>query len=289
MYQSDSSTSKQLNQLLGVHYKWWALSGFGLFVLIWLFFAFYTVTVEPGHHGVIVDKPYFVGNDGVRKQPIIEGRKFLFKTSDVILVRMQPQSTTIKINDFVSADNIPLDFESTINWRVTNAPDLVSGFGGDWMATSVKQQYLSIVRDAIKKRSMSLVMSDPQANVDMDAEITKALRAYISEQKIPVQVINVMLGKAAPPNEVQNQINETGAQEQRKRALVAATQAEVERAKEQTEKARADNAYRNAMELNPNQFVELERIKRYSDACAKSSHCIVTSGQATIQVPASGK
>ena len=75
----------------------------GLFfgICMWALFM-HTEVVEPGHQLVVNDKPYFFGHEGVRPEPIAEGRILLFNTSTVEVVRMTPQSTTIVIDDFSS-------------------------------------------------------------------------------------------------------------------------------------------------------------------------------------------
>jgi len=50
--------------------------------------------------------------------------------------------------------------------------------------------------------------------------------------------------------------------------------AEQSRKAAEQSRAEADNAYRNAMNLSPAQFVEMERIKNAVRVCAiKDAHC----------------
>jgi hypothetical protein len=247
-----------------------------VFAICWLLFM-HTETVEPGNHGVIVDKPYFWGNEGVRTEPLREGRKLLWRTSTMQKVRVAPTSLPVKVDDYSSSDNILLDFETTIQFRVVNAVQLTSEFGGEgWFANNIQQQYLAIVRDAVKKRAMSAMMSDVSTAKQIDDEVTVALTALIKDAKLPIELLGVSLGRAKPNEAVLLQMNETAAQQQRQKTLVAATAAEVDRKKEQVAKAEADNAYRNAMGLSPDMFIRLEEIKRFAEACSKSAHCIVT-------------
>lgn len=240
----------------------------------WVAFM-HTETVEPGHHGVIVDKPYFWGHEGVRKDPLIEGRILLWRTSSLHSVRMTPQSIPVKVDDYSSSDNILLDFETTIQFQVTEAARLVNDFGDGWFDNNIKQQYLAIVRDAVKKRTMTAMMSDVKTAQDVDSEITVALGALIKEAKLPIVLRGVSMGRAKPNDAVLLQMNETAAQQQRQKTLVAATAAEIDRKKEQVAKAEADNAYRNAMGLSPDMFIQLESIKRWTEACMKAATCVV--------------
>lgn len=255
--------------------------------VIWAFFM-HTVTVEPGHHAVIVDKPYFFGNEGVRKEPLREGRILLFRTTTADIVRVTPQSISVKVDDFSSSDNILLDFESTIQYRVTDAVRLINDFGNGWFDNNIRQQYLAVVRESVKKRTMTAMMSDPVAAQQVDDEVTSGLKRLVEVSKLPVEVLGVSLGRARPNESVLAQMNETAAQQQRRKTLVEATAAEREREKEQIAKAQADNAYRNAMQLTPQMFIELERIKRNAEACmAQGNICIIgntTGASVPIQV-----
>lgn len=249
------------------------------FFVMWLFFL-HTETVEPGHHLVINDKPYFFGHEGVRAEPLTEGRIMLFRTSSTESVRMTPQSTPIKVDDFSSKDNILLDFETTVQWKVTDAVSLVKNFGAsDWLNNNLRNQYLALVRDSVKKYAMSDMMSDIATAQAIDNEVTDGIRKLVADEKLPVIIMNVSLGRAKPNEEVLRQMNDTAAQQQRQKTLIAATQAEKQREEEQIAKAKADNAYRKAMDLSPEQFIQLESIKRYSEACLKST-CVI--GQVPI-------
>lgn len=247
-----------------------------IFVICWVAFM-HTESVEPGHQGVIVDKPYFfdIFGHGVRKEPLIDGRVLLWRTSSMYTVRMTPQSIPVKVDDYSSADNILLDFESTIQFRVTDSVRLVSEFGESWFDNNIKQQYLAIVREAIKKKTMTAMMSDTSAANDVDAEVTTALEALVTSSNLPVKIIGVSMGRAKPNEAVLLQMNETAAQQQRQKTLVAATAAEQQRKQEQIAKAEADNAYRNAMGLSPDMFIQLESVKRWTEACMKAATCVV--------------
>lgn len=86
--------------------------------------------------------------------------------------------------------------------------------------------------------------------------------------------MNISLGRAKPNNDVLEQMNKTAAEQQRERTMIAATAAEKQREQEQKAKAAADNAYRNAMAMSPEQFIQLEYIRRMSEACSKST-CVI--------------
>lgn len=260
-----------------------AVAAMSCLFLVWLFFM-HTEVVEPGTELVINDKPYFFGHEGVRPEPIREGRKLLFITSSATQVVKTPLSEQIAFDDYSSRDNILLDFHTTIQYRVTDSVTLVRDFGADWLKNNVLLQYASIVREEVKKHTMTDMMSDPNTATTIDRVVTDQLKQLVRDSKLPIEVLNVSLGRAKPNSNVLEQMNQTAAQQQRKKTLVEATAAEEQREKEQIAKARADNAYRNAMNLSPEQFVQLETVKRYSEACAKSTCVVDATGGARVMV-----
>ncbi|MFN0316766.1 MAG: hypothetical protein ACKVQA_17225 [Burkholderiales bacterium] len=78
-------------------------------------------------------------------------------------------------------------------------------------------------------------------------------------------------------------MNNTAAQQQRRNTEDQRILAEDARKAAEMARAAAGNAYRNAMQLDPAQFVQLEAIKRYSDACSKSP-CTIIQGSVPIVV-----
>lgn len=264
--------------------------GMAILVAAVCFLFLHSESVEPGFHGVVVDKPYFFGHEGVRKEPLREGRLWLWRTSSMYKVRVQNLSLPVKVDDYSSADNILLDFETTIQFNVSDAVDLISRFGTDWFDNNVKQQYLAVVREQVKKKTMTAMMSDVNAAKDVDSEVTKGLEGLVKELKLPVRIVGVSLGRAKPNETVLAQMNETAAQQQRKKTLVEAEAAEVQREKEQSAKAVADNAYRRAIGLSPQEFLALEHMKRWTEACAKAHTCVVNpNGQVLNISAATGK
>ena len=83
----------------------------------------------------------------------------------------------------------------------------------------------------------------------------------------PQDQINV--GRVNPPDAIKNQRIETAAQEQRAITEQQTKLAEDQRKAAETSRASADNAYREAMDLSPEQFIQLETIKMQRDVCGK--------------------
>jgi regulator of protease activity HflC (stomatin/prohibitin superfamily) len=253
-----------------------------IFSLFTYMFFTYSVTVTPGNEVVLIDQPYFFGHQGVRPDTLKDGRELLWNTTKSQEVAVVPQSIEVTFDDISSKDNILLDFSTTIQYRITNPAVLLDKYGADWFKNNVLNQYSTIVRQAVKSQEMGKIMSDPVTSTAVDQDVTEKFRQLVTDTKLPIEVLNITLGRAKPNDNVLQQMNQTAAEQQRFKTLVAATAAEGQRQKSEEARAIADNAYRNAMQMNPEQFVQLQVAKLYSEACHGSEHCIITSGQGPV-------
>jgi len=73
--------------------------------------------------------------------------------------------------------------------------------------------------------------------------------------------------EANPPDSVKNQRVETATHEQRINTEKQRKLAEDQRMLAEQSRAAADNAYREAMHLSPEQFIQLETIKMQEQVC----------------------
>lgn len=239
----------------------------------------HSVTVTPGNEVVLIDQPYFFGHEGVRPLTLKSGRELVWDTTKTEEVAVVPQSITVNFDDISSKDNILLDFSTTVQYQIIDPAALLTNYGSGWFDNNVRNQYSMIVRQAVKAQEMGKLMSDPATATSVDQTVTDQVRVAISAAKLPIRILDVTLGRAKPNDNVLQQMNQTAAEQQRQKTLVAATIAEQQRQKSEEARAIADNAYRNAMQMNPEQFVRLQEAKLYSDACQHSEHCVITSGQ----------
>lgn len=242
------------------------------------------VSVDPGTESVLVDKPYVFGHGGVRPEPVKEGRIITWaSTADINLV-ITPQTVHVTFDDFSSKDNILLDFDTALQYRITDSVKLIEKYGAtNWFKNNVQSQYASIVREAVKGQTMSDMMSNPTTASTVDKEVTNAIRALVKERGLPVEILDVTLGRARPNEDVLKQMNETAAQQQRQKTLVAATVAEEQRAKEQEARAEADNAYRNKLGMTIEQYSAVTIATINADACKAAKACyIVPSGTSVL-------
>lgn len=237
-----------------------------------------------GYQAVLVEKPVIFGHGGIDPDPVTTGLTFIAPTTDVIYVSMQPIAVEEKFTDLMSSDGVPLEFDAQIILQVTDSVTIVKNFGGDtWYPNNIEKQFQNLTRQAVRKYTSQDAAINSSAIDKIDAEVTDNLTTYLEKTKLPVKLIKVTVGKAMPPDAIKHQRIETAQQEQRVLTMQQATLAEDARKNAETARAQADNAYKSAMGLSPDQYVALERIKMQQAACTNpNSHCVFGGGSVLV-------
>lgn len=232
------------------------------------------VSPDAGQQAVLIDKPWIFGHGGVREKPVLPGLTYAWFSTQKIYVNMFPMQYDGNFGDLMSSDGVPLDFHAIIRLQVIDPVVLVRDFGQDWYKNNVEQEFFNRVRSAVKKHGMNETAIQTTAIEEIDTEVTQQIGFYLSENKLPIRLLKITVGKANPPDAVRNQRVETAQQEQRVLTEHKRDLAEQSRKAAEQSRAEADNAYRNAMNLSPAQFVEMERIKMQNAVCGmKDAHC----------------
>lgn len=241
-----------------------------------------TVSPDVGHEAVLIKKPFVFGHGGVDQDPVKTGLIIAAITTESVHVNMQPLQFTEHFDDLMSSDGVPLDFDSVVRVQITDSVAIIKNFGEKWYANNVQAEYRNRVRQAVRKHGMNETAISTQAIEAIDAEVSAAMEKYLVEAKLPVKLIQMTVGKANPPDSVKNQRIETAAQEQRALTEQKRKLAEDQRKAAEQSRADADNAFRNAMQMSPDQYLRLETIKMQRDVCS-GGKCsfIVSSGGVT--------
>ena len=81
------------------------------------------VAPNPDEVAVLVDRPLFFGDGGVRDGDIRTGgtRTYTWWTTEVRNITVKPVAVDVKFSDFNTKDNAPLDFNSVLRYRATDA------------------------------------------------------------------------------------------------------------------------------------------------------------------------
>jgi molybdenum cofactor biosynthesis enzyme MoaA len=149
----------------------------------------------------------------------------------------------------------------------------------------MEEPFKTMIRQAVRKRGMNETAISTTALDAIDNEIRDELIAFIREKKLPIQLVTMTVGKANPPDAIKNQRIETATQEQRIQTEKQTKLAEDQRQQAEQSRANADNAYREAMHLSPEQFIQLEMIKMQKDVCGgigKASCTFIQNGAAPV-------
>jgi hypothetical protein len=228
-----------------------------------------TYSPDAGHEVVLVDKPWFFGHGGVESESVKTGRTYTALSTEGIDVYMQPQKLESELPDTMTQDGVPIMFHAIMVLQVVDSVSLIKNFGPEWYKNNMEEPFKTMIRQAVRKRGMNETAISTTALDAIDAEIRDQLIAFIKDKKLPVQLLTMTVGKANPPDAIKNQRIETATQEQRI----------------QTEKQTklAEDPYREAMHLSPEQFIQLETIKMQRDVCGgngKASCTFIQNGSA---------
>lgn len=243
------------------------------------------VTTEPGYETVIIDNPWFFGHGGVREETQKPGMSWYWWSTTSIDVAMTPLKYDEPLDHLATGDNNFINYASYIVLQWEDPAYQVKKFGyAKWYDHNLKEQYRTIVRDVTKKHNMTAIMIDPATLLKIETEIAAQFRAHIETTGLHVKLLNVNMGKALPDQPVITEMNNTAAQQQRRKTEQQRKLAEDARMEAERSRATADNAYQLAMRLDTAQFVQLEAIKRYSEACASSASCVIVQGNTPVMV-----
>lgn len=273
-------------------------------LLVMFIVMMYSVTkrvqVEAGIEAVLVDKPFWTmfGDGGVRPEPLTAGSKWLFYTTDPVMYDVRPIQHTESFDDVrdgtITSDNIPIDFNAYIKVRPIpgKTPKLHASFGPDWYKQNLKEVFRTSVRDEVSKTSMT-ALTTRQLNVDgkdilgeIQRVVLSEMRDFVKTKGIDAEVMEVIVGKATPPQKILDSLAETAAQQQRAKTEDQRDIAEIRREKAERSRAAADNAYRNNLGYTPSQYLQLEIAKKQIEAiqaCGSKTGCTAIIGELGVQ------
>lgn len=239
------------------------------------------VTTEPNEEKVLNAKPWLFGSGGVLDTPV-RGTQWVSWTTDSIAVNMQPEQHTLELNDLMTSDGVPLDFDASVVTQVTDSVALIKRYGTNWYENNISTELLSYIRDAVKKHGLNETAISSTAASAIDSEVSERLELYFAKNKFPVRLVRFTIGRANPPDSVKDQRIATAAQEQRVLTMQKSTLAEIERAKSEAKRAEADRAYQNGLGLDSQQFVQLRALDTLKEVCGQKNCTFVQQGTPLI-------
>jgi regulator of protease activity HflC (stomatin/prohibitin superfamily) len=243
------------------------------------------ITTPPGEETVLVDNPWIAGHGGVQEYTQKPGAGWYWASTSGIPVSVTPIKYDEPLDHLATGDNNFINYASYFVLQWKDPAYHVKNFGAEgWYKNNLQEQYRTIVRDVTKKYAMTAIMTDPATLAQIENEIATQFKKHIDSTGLHVTLLNVNMGKALPNPPVIAEMDATAQQQQRKKTEVQRKLAEDSRLQAEQSRASADNAYRESMRLDAAQFVQLESIKRFSEACRETKSCVIIQGNAPVIV-----
>ena len=243
--------------------KNWFYSVLSVLFVTLMFTSCYRVTPDAGQEAVLVHKPYFFGKDGVDKNPVGTGSKWVWWSTDAIEVSMVPQKYDEKLEDVTSNDNTLLDFNTQIQLQVKSgdSPVLIQNYGENWYINVIQETYRNTVRSYISRYNPFDLMSNREVLDSINIMVKKDMESHIeklsSARELPIEVINVIVGRAIPNGPQKEEMDRTAAATQAKRTEESRKEMLIAREAAERQRAIADKAYQKELGLSTDQFIEL--------------------------------
>jgi regulator of protease activity HflC (stomatin/prohibitin superfamily) len=227
----------------------------------------HSVSPDADEEAVIVKKPWFIGHGGVEQQAVQTGLTWCWWSTSGYYFKIVPVRHEITLDDLFSDDNTPLDFHTVIITQIEQgkSPILLQNYGEKWFDTNLNNYFCNLVRDHISQHSPFDLMSNRQVLNQIDTKIRKQMQDYVNalskKKQMPIIIKEVIIGKATPNKEQLNEMNRTAKVVQAKQTQEREYEVQIAREKAERQKAKADKAYMEEMNLSAGQFINLKWIE----------------------------
>lgn len=252
------------------------------------FTSCHKVAPNVGEECVLTYKPWFFGHGGIDMTPVESGLTWCAITTYADTFKIIPVKWQVNMDDLFSDDNTPLDFHTIIITQIEagKSPVLLKNYGKDWFNTNLYNYYCNIVRDHISQHSPFDLMSNRAILNDIDTKVLKQMREFVAElsknKEFPVTIKQVTIGKALPNKEQLDEMNKTAKAVQAKQTQEREAEVQVAREKAERQRAKADKAYMQEMNLDPQSFIQLKWIETINNKSGANIDVMV--GQPTTSM-----
>ena len=223
-----------------------------------------SVTPDAGQEAVLVHKPWFFGSGGVDMTPVETGLEYTWLSTDYVIVGMLPTKYDEQLDDVTSNDNTLLDFNTQIQLQVQDnkSPILIKNYGENWYANVIQEVYRNTVRNYISKYGPFDLMSNREVLDSINVAVKNDVETHIanlsaSSGELPITVVNVLVGRAIPNDMQKEEMNRTAAATQAKRTEESRRDMLIAKEAAERQRAIADKAYQEELNLNTDQFIQL--------------------------------
>ena len=223
----------------------------------------YRVQPNAGEESVLVYKPFFFGHGGVDDSPISTGATWCAMTTDHKEFPITPITMTENFENLMPSDNTPVSFAVYLKLQIRkgSTPDLYKNFGAEWYVHNLQATFRTMVRDKASAFKMFDLASKRDISSQLEKDIFKDIAEYAKGINLPVDMMQVSIGTITPPEQVLTETKLTAAQNQSKLTQTARADAEFSRKQAEINKAIADKAYQNEMNMSVDQYLHLRQLE----------------------------
>jgi len=227
----------------------------------------YRVKVSSTEEVVLTYQPWFFGHGGIDMTPIETGLTWCWVSTKTDTFSIVPTKYQVDMEDLISNDNTPLDFHTVIIIQVSKGktPILLKNYGKMWWENNLYNFYCSRIRDHVSQYSPFDLMSNREVLSGIDKKILNEMQMYVTQiskdKEMPIEIKNVVMGRARPNTEQLNEMNKTAQAVQARQTQERIVEVELVREKAERQRARADKAYREELGLSTQDFISLKWIE----------------------------
>lgn len=232
-------------------------------VLIALLSSCRFVEVGADEEATLIMQPWFFGHGGVDPTPVSTGLEWCAWTTSKEIFKIVPIQYDEEFNDIFSDDNTPLDFHTSIRIQIIpgKSPILLQNYGRDWYENNIKKEYRNKTRDCVSMYSPFDLMSNREVNAEIDSMVLRHMQNYVKElskdKELPIIISMVTTGKAKPNPAQLEEMDQTAAAIQKTKTQERLKEMETVREAAEKQRAKADKAYMNEMNLTAEQYINL--------------------------------
>ena len=236
-------------------------------------FAIFSMTscslcvVDGGEEGVFIKQPLFFGDGGVVEEPLTQGSEWKVFSTNFIKYSVVNTKYSVTFDDIATDEATPLDITAHIFLKIKNgkSPILHKNYGPDWYANNVKEVFSKHVRNFVSMHDMRTLISERDCYETIEQTLKNDMTEYFAElsktKEFPIEVVNVVIDKAKPNNNVLEELNNTAIYMQQKQTEIMKQDMQKERKKTEHLRALADKEYQLTMGFTPSQFIALRGLE----------------------------
>lgn len=224
-------------------------------------------TVDGGEEGVFIKQPWFFGDGGVVTEPLTQGSEWKVWSTDYIKYSVVNTKYSVSFDDIATDEATPLDIDAHIFLKIKagKSPILHMNYGPDWYENNIRDVFSKHVRNFVSMYDMRTLISERDCYDEIEKTITEDMTAYIAElsktKEFPIEVVNIVIDKAKPNDNVREELNNTAIYMQQKQTEIMKQDMQKERRQTEHLRALADKEYQLTMGFSPTQFIALRGLE----------------------------